>query len=87
MRAFQRLQLRLSLRPELTPQRIKGSLGQWHDVPGEGWPSWAFENHDAPRHISRWAGEGNLTAYARLTMALLISLRGNIFFIRDRNWR
>jgi hypothetical protein len=53
-------------------------------VPGEGWPSWAFENHDAPRHISRWAGEGNLTAYARLTMALLISLRGNIFLYQGQ---
>lgn len=70
--------------PELTPQRIKGSLAQWHDMPGEGWPSWAFENHDAPRHISRWAGEGNLSAYARLTMALLISLRGNIFLYQGQ---
>ncbi|WJS98467.1 alpha-glucosidase [Novosphingobium humi] len=70
--------------PELTPQRIKGSLGQWHGEAGEGWPSWAFENHDAPRHISRWAEGADLTAYARLTMALLIALRGNIFLYQGQ---
>ncbi|MBB3954984.1 alpha-glucosidase [Novosphingobium sediminicola] len=69
--------------PELTPQRIKTSLGQWHGG-DEGWPSWAFENHDAPRHISRWANGADLTAYARLTMALLIALRGNIFLYQGQ---
>ena len=27
----------------------------WPDQQGEGWPSWTFSNHDAPRAVSRWA--------------------------------
>lgn len=75
--------------PQLTPQRVKEALGQWgapqqEGHPSEGWPSWAFENHDAPRHISRWAQEADLVTYARLTMALLIALRGNIFLYQGQ---
>ncbi len=51
----------------------------WSDAPGVGWPSWAFENHDAPRAVSRWAVAGvDPAAYARMKMALLCALRGNI---------
>jgi alpha-glucosidase len=51
----------------------------WPDAPGIGWPSWAFENHDAPRAISRWFAPGDRDAFARLKMLLLLSLRGNAF--------
>jgi alpha-glucosidase len=44
-----------------------------------GWPSWAFSNHDAPRAVSRWFAPAHRAAGARLTMLLLICLRGNIF--------
>src|SRR3546814_6644539 len=51
----------------------------WPDAPGVGWPSWAFENHDAPRALSRWTPEDvDPAAYARMKMALLCALRGNI---------
>ena len=47
-------------------------------VEGDGWPSWAFENHDAPRKLSRWCAPADAGRFARLKMALLIALRGNI---------
>ncbi|MEM1052517.1 MAG: alpha-glucosidase [Pseudomonadota bacterium] len=63
--------------PELTAKRIKTSLGNWAGAPGEGWPSWAFSNHDAPRSTTRWSHAGNFDQMARLSMMILLSLRGN----------
>jgi alpha-glucosidase len=45
---------------------------------GAGWPSWAFENHDAPRALSRWAGQEHRDTFARTKMLLLATLRGSI---------
>ncbi|MEM7703695.1 MAG: alpha-glucosidase [Pseudomonadota bacterium] len=63
--------------PDLTAERVKASLANWPDEAGEGWPSWAFSNHDAPRFTSRWAGSKGIEHTARLGMLLLLSLRGN----------
>jgi len=63
----------------LTPALVRETLERWPDEPGLGWPSWAFENHDAPRALSRWASPAARDAFARLKMLLLVSLRGNIF--------
>ncbi len=65
--------------PALTPALVRDALAEWPDAPGMGWPSWAFENHDAPRAISRWAPPAQRDAFARMKIALLICLRGNIF--------
>lgn len=54
-----------------------GALKDW--LGDEGWPSWAFSNHDAPRVASRWAAGRSTDDVARFAMALLIALRGNIF--------
>src|SRR3546814_9606126 len=55
----------------LTPQLVREAAEQWPDAPGVGWPSWAFENHDAPLTLSRWTSEsGEPAAYARMKMAL-----------------
>ena len=43
-----------------------------------GWPSWAFENHDAPRALSRWIGEAHRETFARTKILLLSALRGSI---------
>lgn len=44
-------------------------------VGGDGWPCWAYSNHDVVRHRSRWnLGEAAYRVYA----ALLMSLRGSI---------
>lgn len=63
--------------PRLTASLVRQSLAHWDGTPGEGWPSWAFSNHDAPRATTRWSEECDLDQIARLNMLLLLSLRGN----------
>ncbi|MEJ7935171.1 alpha-amylase family glycosyl hydrolase [Sphingobium sp. AN558] len=65
--------------PKLTADVVRAAIREWAGKPGEGWPSWAFSNHDAPRHVTRWGKAGNRDRLARLTMLLLVALRGNIF--------
>ncbi len=47
-----------------------------------GWPCWAFSNHDVERAVSRWNPRRGYAppdpAFARLLMALLLSLRGSV---------
>ena len=64
---------------ELTAALIHGASSLWPDKAGEGWPSWAFSNHDAPRVVSRWLNGRDRDAFARQAMLLLMALRGNIF--------
>lgn len=61
----------------LTPDLVASAQGSWPDVPGTGWPSWAFENHDAPRALSRWCAPDQREAFARMKAMLLTTLRGN----------
>ena len=63
----------------LTADLVEKSLRQWPGEKNEGWPSWAFSNHDAPRAISRWATQENHDQVCKLLMAMLVSLRGNAF--------
>ena len=44
-----------------------------------GWPMWAFSNHDVVRHASRWAKHGvSQDALAKQAAALLLSFQGSI---------
>lgn len=61
----------------LTPALVQRALAEWPDTPGIGWPSWAFENHDAPRALSRWVAPEHRAAFAVMKMLLLLTLRGN----------
>ncbi|MXO61010.1 DUF3459 domain-containing protein [Altererythrobacter salegens] len=63
--------------PELTPKLVADAMAEWPGEPGEGWPSWAFENHDAPRAVSRWPAPEDMDRFAPVKMALLLCLRGN----------
>jgi alpha-glucosidase len=65
--------------PRLTAAHVRQTLAEWSGAPGEGWPSWAFSNHDAPRVVSRWADAEGQPLAAGLGLALLVALRGNIF--------
>ena len=60
----------------LTPDLVARVAEDWPE--GTGWPSWAFENHDAPRAISRWIDDAHREAFARTKMLLLSCLRGSI---------
>ncbi len=59
----------------LTSEVVRDSLLPWLT---EGWPTWAFSNHDARRWISRWAPAGKEDLFARMVLALFICLPGNI---------
>ncbi len=63
--------------PRLTAPLVRASLSQWSGEAGEGWPSWAFSNHDAPRAVTRWTLDGDMARAARLNLLLLLALRGN----------
>ena len=63
----------------LTPELIRSALDAWPNTAEGGWPSWAFSNHDAPRVVSRWSPPELRVAFSRLSMLLLMCLRGNIF--------
>ncbi|WP_225206377.1 alpha-amylase family glycosyl hydrolase [Novosphingobium huizhouense] len=64
--------------PAITPRLVADVLAKWPDTPGLGWPSWAFENHDAPRALSRWTEAADAAAFARMKAVLFAALRGNI---------
>jgi alpha-glucosidase len=61
---------------QLTPSLVVQVAKDWPD--NVGWPSWAFENHDAPRAISRWVDDAHRDTFARTKMLLLCALRGSI---------
>ncbi len=63
---------------KLTPELVCGALQDWPDTQGTGWPTWAFENHDAPRAVSRWDHGGLRDEFLRFKLALICALRGNI---------
>jgi alpha-glucosidase len=61
----------------LTPALVRETLENWPE--SDGWPSWAFSNHDAPRAASRWAAPEHRPAFTRMALFLLLCLRGNVF--------
>lgn len=58
---------------------VQACSAAWAGGADEGWPSWAFSNHDAPRVVSRWAGKHDQQAFAKMALMLLMSLRGSVF--------
>ncbi len=65
--------------PSLSTRTVQEAFEPWNEGAGDGWPSWAFSNHDAPRAVSRWVEGPVKPAHAQLYLALLMSLKGNIF--------
>jgi len=61
---------------ELTPELVARAMKDWPE--SAGWPAWAFENHDAPRAVSRWADDTHRKALVRAKILLLCALRGSI---------
>ena len=62
---------------DLTADLVRRTIRAWPGGPHEGWPSWAFSNHDAPRFASRWATPQDRDALTRVALLLLSALRGN----------
>lgn len=70
----------LMMGKEITASMVKNAVTDFFNEPGDGWPSWAFCNHDIQRPVSRW--EKNIkdkSAFSIMLNKLLLSLRGTPF--------
>ena len=67
------------LNNEFGAEYFAAVLAQQESLLNDGWPTWAFSNHDITRVASRW-GEGyhNPKALTETLMALLFCLRGSV---------
>jgi alpha-glucosidase len=66
------------LGPQFTAGHFRSRVERFFAAAPDGWPCWAFSNHDVIRHVTRWAGAGPQDDLARLCAALLLSLEGSI---------
>lgn len=60
---------------KLTGGHVARVLTDFEEKGPDGWPCWAFSNHDVIRHVSRWSGSPRAQ---KLYLALLVSLRGAV---------
>ncbi len=58
-----------------TAARIVEVMNDVDRVAGDGWPCWAFSNHDVARHVTRW---GLSPAANRMFATLIMCLRGSV---------
>ena len=59
---------------------FRSHVERFEAAAADGWPCWAFSNHDVVRHVSRWRSHagGDDRRFAKLAAALLLSLRGSV---------
>ncbi|WP_017219239.1 alpha-glucosidase family protein [Pseudoalteromonas sp. NJ631] len=58
---------------------IRETVSRLESVMTEGWPCWAFANHDVERVASRWSVDGKVNdTQVKMLTALLGSLRGSV---------
>ena len=64
---------------DYSPAFFRSRIGDFFAGAPDGWPMWAFSNHDVVRHVSRWQRHGvTPEALARQAAALLLSFQGSI---------
>ncbi|MGL4236735.1 alpha-glucosidase [Tabrizicola sp.] len=64
---------------EYTPEFFRSRVEGFFKGAPDGWPMWAFSNHDVPRQVSRWAKHGvSPEAVAKQAASLLLSFEGSI---------
>jgi alpha-glucosidase len=67
------------LGPDFTPQHFRGCIEDFFKGAPEGWPCWAFSNHDVQRHVTRWMGHGtDRVALAKQAAAMLLTFEGSV---------
>ncbi|NJM83621.1 MAG: alpha-glucosidase [Tabrizicola sp.] len=58
---------------------FRDRIGAFFEGAPDGWPMWAFSNHDVVRHVSRWARYGaSQDALAKQAGSLLLAFEGSI---------
>ena len=67
------------LGPKFSAAHFRGKIEAFFKGAPDGWPAWAFSNHDVIRHVSRWAGFGAQDDLAKLAAAMLLSFEGTIY--------
>ncbi len=67
------------LGPQFTAAHFRGKIEAFFKGAPDGWPAWAFSNHDVIRHVSRWAAHGSADDVAKLAAAMLLSFEGTIY--------
>ena len=64
---------------DFTAEHFRARIEEFFAGAPDGWPCWAFSNHDVMRHVTRWAKHGvGREPLAKLAGALLLSLEGSI---------
>ncbi len=66
------------LGPEFTAAHFRSKIEGFFAGAPDGWPMWAFSNHDVIRHPSRWETYGAVDDVAKLACAMLLSFEGSI---------
>ncbi len=67
------------LGPTYTPAYFEDRLSAFFKGASDGWPCWAFSNHDVPRHAGRFLPNGkDLDAIAKQSAALLLTFQGSV---------
>jgi alpha-glucosidase len=67
------------LKKPFTARHFRATVEGFFAEAPDGWPCWAFSNHDVARHVTRWEPHGtDADALARLTIALLLSFEGAV---------
>lgn len=64
------------LTPSFTAAYIRAQVEEFEARVKGGWASWSVGNHDVARVMSRWGGEHPDPAFARLVLAMQLSLKG-----------
>jgi alpha-glucosidase len=66
------------LGPDFSARHFRSRIEAFFQGAPNGWPMWAFSNHDVPRHVTRWQDHGTTDAVARQAAAMLLSFEGSV---------
>jgi alpha-glucosidase len=66
------------LGPPFTAAHFREKIEGFFAGAPDGWPCWAFSNHDVIRHVTRWQDHGQPEALARQAAAMLLSFEGSV---------
>jgi alpha-glucosidase len=66
------------LGPQFNPEHIRNTVEGFFRVATDGWPCWAFSNHDVERHVTRWTGTHDHSETAKFCIRLIGALRGSL---------